>query len=278
MYKKGLLSEKRKHPRNEAERKYRLVTRSKRLTKRAAKLKPFTGKDGQIDYGFGHGVTLNKQFTIAHRERQRKGSKKGREERLQWLKARGGEENNYQTPNYVSKVHIRKQKAKVVANKEKRDFSQSMGSEENGFEKLRKEGLYEKRRHPRNEAERVLRQQNRHQRGVRRAEQLRGLEVAGGTNAPKGHTRKAGNALQRLNQKQDSKAGKENTRVRHVKNHIMMGIRDEDGQLTPKASKTYVSNTKSRLQRKREKRQFNQAMGKKEDGFKKLRQGKLEDV
>ena len=121
--------------------------------------------------------------------------------------------------------------------------------------------LDEKRRHPRNEAERVLRQQDRHQRGVRRAEQLRGLEAAGGTNAPKGHTRKAGNALQRLNQKQDSKAGKENTRVRHVKNHIMMGIRDKDGQLTPKAAKTYVAHRKANLQRKREKRQFNQSMG-----------------
>ena len=121
--------------------------------------------------------------------------------------------------------------------------------------------LDEKRRHPRNEAERVLRQQDRYQRGTARAEQLRGLEAAGGTNAPKGHTRKAGNALQRLNQKQGSKAGKENTRVRHVKNHIMMGIRDEDGQLTPKASKTYVAHRKANLQRTREKRQFNQSMG-----------------
>tara|TARA_R110000744_G_scaffold274257_3_gene387406 strand:+ start:96 stop:494 length:399 start_codon:yes stop_codon:yes gene_type:complete len=120
------LLENRKRPRNEAERKNRLVTRSKRLVKRAAKLKPFTGKDGKIDYGFGHGVTLNKQFTIAHRERQRKGSKKGREERFQWLKARGGEENNYQTPNYVSKAHIRKQKAEVLARREERDFNQSM--------------------------------------------------------------------------------------------------------------------------------------------------------
>ena len=50
--------------------------------------------------------------------------------------------------------------------------------------------LSEKRKHPRNEAEQVLRQQDRHQRGVRRAEQLRGLEAAGGTNAPKGHTQK----------------------------------------------------------------------------------------
>ena len=131
--------------------------------------------------------------------------------------------------------------------------------------------LDEKRRHPRNEAERVLRQQDRHQRGTRRAEQLRGLEAAGGTNAPKGHTRKAGNALQRLNQKQDSKAGKENTRVRHVKNHIMMGIRDKDGQLTPKASKTYTAHRKANLQRKREKRQFNQSMGTEESGFKKIR-------
>tara|TARA_R110000824_G_scaffold42902_1_gene125744 strand:+ start:1098 stop:1496 length:399 start_codon:yes stop_codon:yes gene_type:complete len=120
------LLENRKRPRNEAENTARAVSRSKRLVKRAAKLKPFTGKDGKIDYGFGHGVTLNKQFTIAHRERQRKGSKKGREERFQWLKARGGEENNYQTPNYVSKAHIRKQKAKVLARKEERDFNQSM--------------------------------------------------------------------------------------------------------------------------------------------------------
>ena len=82
--------------------------------------------------------------------------------------------------------------------------------------------LVEKRKHPRNEAERVLRQQDRHQRGVRRAEKLRGLEAAGGT-------------------------------------------------------KTYVAQRKANLQRKREKRQFDQSMGNKEDGFKKFRQGNLKE-
>lgn len=135
--------------------------------------------------------------------------------------------------------------------------------------------LCEKRKHPRNEAERVLRQQDRIARGVKHVKKVQGLDYYGGRNAPKGHARGSINALQRLNQKQDSKAGKENTRVRHVKNHIMMGIRDKDGQLTPKASKTYTAHRKANLQRKREKRQFNQSMGTEEGGFKKIRKGKL---
>ena len=122
------------------------------------------------------------------------------------------------------------------------------------------QNLLEKRKTPRNEAERVLRQQDRIKRGVKHVKKLQALNYYGGTNAPTGHARGSINALQRLNQKQDSKAGKENTRVRHVKNHIMMGIRDKDGQLTPPALKTYVAHRKANLQRTREKRQFDQSM------------------
>ena len=132
-----------------------------------------------------------------------------------------------------------------------------------------KKGLLEKRRHPRNEAEKELRDEDRDTRSKKFKQKESGLNYYGGRNAPKGHARGSINVLQRLNQKQDSKAGKENTRVRHVTNHIMMGIRDKDGQLTPKAAKTYVAHRKANLQRKREKRQFNQSMGTEESNFKK---------
>ena len=245
------LDEKRKYPKNDAEADLRRANRDKRVEARAERLKRLPKNLKRI-YRYDHHA-LNTAEGNRQRTNQQRDSKAGKEE------ARMGRKKTGIVFRGGSSIGFRK--ATVKYNKEKRDFNQSMGTKEEGFKKLRKEGLHEKRRHPRNEAERVLRQQDRHQRGVRRAEQLRGLEAAGGTNAPKGHTRKAGNALQRLNQKQDSKAGKENTRVRHVKNHIMMGIRDKDGQLTPKASKTYTAHRKANLQRKREKRQFNQSMG-----------------
>mgnify|MGYP003658824606 CR=1 FL=1 len=121
--------------------------------------------------------------------------------------------------------------------------------------------LNEKRKHARNEAEQALRDADRKERGAKHGKQVQAMNYYGGRNAPTGHARGSINALQRLNQKQDSKAGKENTRVRYVKNHISMGIRDEDGQLTPKAAKTYIAHRKANLQRTREKRQFNQSMG-----------------
>ena len=126
-----------------------------------------------------------------------------------------------------------------------------------------KKGLLEKRKHPRNEAEKKFRDEDRATRSEKFKQQESGLNYYGGRNAPKGHARGSINALQRLNQKQDSKAGKEKARVRHIKTHISMGIRDKDGQLTPKSSKTYVAHRKANLQRKREKRQFNQSMGNK---------------
>lgn len=122
------------------------------------------------------------------------------------------------------------------------------------------QNLLEKRKTPRNEAEKVLRDEDREERAEKHGTQVAALNYYGGRKAPKGHARGSINALQRLNQKQDSKAGRENTRVRHVKNHISMGIRDEDGQLTPQAAKTYVAHRKANLQRKREKRQFDQSM------------------
>ena len=256
------LDEKRKHPRNEAEATRRRVDRNKRSLATAERFKDFPKILKGSDIHFTNTEPrLRQAVSMRQRRDQERDSKAGKEE------ARMGRKKAGRVLRGGSTMTFRK--ATIKYNKERREFNQSIGAEGEGFKKLRKEGLNEKRRHPRNEAEQVLRQQDRHQRGVRRAEQLRGLEVAGGTNAPKGHTRKAGNALQRLNQKQDSKAGKENTRVRHVKNHIMMGIRDKDGQLTPKAAKTYVAHRKANLQRKREKRQFNQSMGTEESNFKK---------
>ena len=123
--------------------------------------------------------------------------------------------------------------------------------------------ILEKRKTPRNAAEKYYRDTDRQERAEKHGTQVAALNYYGGRNAPKGHARGSINALQRLNQKQDNKAGKENTRVRHVTNHIMMGIRDKDGQLTPKAAKTYVAQRKANLQRKREKREeenFNTSM------------------
>mgnify|MGYP003628871084 CR=1 FL=1 len=90
--------------------------------------------------------------------------------------------------------------------------------------------LNEKRKHARNEAEQALRDADRKERGAKHGKQVQAMNYYGGRNAPTGH-------------------------------HISMGIRDEDGQLTPKAAKTYIAHRKANLQRTREKRQFNQSMG-----------------
>jgi len=129
--------------------------------------------------------------------------------------------------------------------------------------------LGENRKRPRNEAEKKFRDEDRATRSEKFKQKESGLNYYGGRNAPAGHARGSIKVLHRLNQKQGSKAGREKTRVRHVKHHISMGIRDKDGELTPKAAKTYVANTKAQLKRKREKRQFNQSMGTEESKFKK---------
>jgi len=121
--------------------------------------------------------------------------------------------------------------------------------------------LNEKRKYARNEAEEALRVADRKERGAKHGKQVQAMNYYGGRNAPTGHARGSINALQRLNQKQDSKKGKEKTRARHIPTQIMMGIRTKDGQLTPDSAKRYVANTKATLKYKREQRQFNQSMG-----------------
>jgi len=121
--------------------------------------------------------------------------------------------------------------------------------------------LNEKRKHARNKAEQALRDADRKERGAKHGKQVQAMNYYGGRNAPTGHARGSINALQRLNQKQESKKGKEKTRARHIPKQIMMGIRTKDGQLTPESAKQYVSNTKASLKYKREKRQFDQSMG-----------------
>ena len=80
-----------------------------------------------------------------------------------------------------------------------------------------------------------------------------------------------GSGLKALDEKRRHPRNEAERVLRQQDRHIMMGIRDKDGQLTPKASKTYTAHRKANLQRKREKRQFNQSMGTEESGFKKIR-------
>ena len=135
------LDEKRKYPRNEAEATRRRVDRNKRSLATAERFKDFPKILKGSDIHFTNTEPRLRQAASKHqRADQERNSKAGKEE------ARMGRKKAGRVLRGGSSIGFRK--ATVKYNKERREFNQSIGAEGEGFKKLRKEGLNEKRRHP----------------------------------------------------------------------------------------------------------------------------------